>query len=77
MTFVCKTCAGKIRLEVLGHNYGYTHEMDTDKKSQNPFPMSIQMVPGKYEYIYWQNGVQQMHLLFEVKAGQKNEVTVK
>ena len=41
------------------------------------FPVAIFLVPGNYEYVYWQNGVQQMHLLFAVRAGEKNVVTVK
>jgi hypothetical protein len=77
VTFVCPTCTGRMRLEVLGENFSLTRETDSKKDKANPFPMTTTMRPGKYEYIYWQNGVQQMHLLFEVKAGQKNEVTVK
>ncbi len=77
VTFVCKTCTGNMKLEILGHNFGFTREAKTNKDRENPFPMTVDMAPGKYEYIYWQNSVQQMHLLFEVKAGEKNEVTVK
>jgi hypothetical protein len=77
VTFVCKSCTGKMRLEVTGENYGLTHESDTNKRGHNSFPITVSMVPGKYEYVYWQNGVQQMRLPFEVKTNLKNEVTVK
>lgn len=77
VTFLCKTCTGKMRLEITGTNFSLSRETSTNKENEDPFPMTVQMAPGKYEYIYWQNGVQQMQLSFEVKAGQKNEVTVK
>lgn len=77
VTFVCPTCTGRMRLEVSGDNFSLTRETDSKKDKANPFPMTTTMSPGKYTYTYWQNGVRQMDLPFEVKTGQKNEVIVK
>lgn len=77
VTFVCKTCAGRIRLEVSGTNFSLTRESNSKNEAEKVFPMTVPMAPGKYNYTYWQNGVQQMELPFSVKTGAKNEVLVK
>lgn len=75
--FSCKTCTGRIRLEVSGTNFSLTRESNSKNEAEKVFPMSIPMAPGEYRYTYWQNGVQQMQLPFSVKVGVKNEVVVK
>jgi hypothetical protein len=77
VTFVCPSCAGRMRLEVSGPDFSFTHETDNRKKTSNAFPMSVPMKPGQYQYTYWQNGVEQMKLPFTVKAGETNVVTIK
>ncbi len=77
VTFVCKTCTGRIRLEVSGTNYSLTRESDSKNEAEKVFPMTVSMIPGEYRYSYRQNGVQQVDLSFSVKAGAKNEVMVK
>jgi hypothetical protein len=77
VTFVCKTCTGRIRLEVSGTNFSLTRETNSKNEAEKVFPMIIPMAPGEYRYTYWQNGVQQMQLPFVVKTGAKNEVVVK
>lgn len=77
VTFVCKTCTGRIRLEVSGTNFSLTRETSSKNEAEKVFPMTVPMAPGDYRYTYWQNGVQQMDLPFAVKAGAKNEVVVK
>lgn len=77
VTFVCKTCTGRMRLEVTGENFSLSRETDSRKEGDKPFPMTVSLLPGDYKYTYWQNGVQQMELPFSVKVGEKNEVTVK
>jgi len=77
VTFVCKSCTGRIRLEVLGTNFSLTRESNSKNEAEKVFPMTVPMAPGEYRYTYWQNGVQQMQLPFTVKTGGKNEVVVK
>lgn len=78
VTFTCKTCTGRMRLEVSGNNFSLTREMDSKKDDRKAFPMTATMQPGEYRYQYWQNGVLQMGPLpFTVKAGEANVVDVK
>ncbi len=77
VTFACKTCTGRMRLELSGSNFSLTRDMDSKKEDRKPFPMTVSMRPGDYRYQYWQNGVLQMELPFTVKAGEANVVTVK
>ena len=77
VTFVCKSCMGRIRLEVSGTNFSLTRESNSKNEAEKVFPMTVPMAPGEYRYTYWQNGVQQMQLPFTVKTGAKNEVVVK
>ncbi|QJD78659.1 hypothetical protein [Spirosoma rhododendri] len=75
VTFVCPTCEGRVKLMVSGPTT-ITEEFDAPK-NKGRFPRTLTLLPGEYQYEYWQNGVQQMRLPFTVKAGEGNEVKVK
>ena len=75
--FECPKCQGNTKLIVIGKGTEMTYEQKSSHKDNTLFPVAIPLAPGNYEYVYWQNGVQQMHLLFKVNAGEKNVVTVK
>lgn len=77
VTFECKTCTGKSRLEVYGNGFTSTREFDSSKDREPTFPFTLTLNPGTYQYIYWQNKVKQMQLPFTVKAGETNVVNVK
>lgn len=75
VTFVCPTCEGRVKLMVSGPTT-ITEEFDAPK-NKGRFPRTLTLLPGEYQYEYWQNGVQQMRLPFTVKTGEGNEVKVK
>lgn len=77
LTVVCETCTGKMRLEITGEGFSMSREMRPKQGQESAFPMKLTLRPGTYQYKYWQNGVLQMDLPFDVKAGQKNVLTVK
>ncbi|MBD2757019.1 hypothetical protein [Spirosoma validum] len=77
VTFDCKTCTGKSRLEIYGNGFTSTRQFDSNKDREPAFPFTLNLNPGTYQYTYWQNKVQQMKLPFTVKAGETNVVTVK
>ena len=77
VTFACETCRGRTKLIITGSGFSATHEVNTTKEDKPAFPFELTLQPGKYRYEYWQNGVQQMHLPFTVKAGEENVVKVK
>lgn len=75
VTFVCPTCEGRVKLLISGPTT-ISEEFDAPK-NKGRFPRTISLLPGEYQYEYWQNGVQQMRLPFTVKADEPNEVKVK
>ncbi|MBO0937446.1 hypothetical protein J2I47_12895 [Fibrella sp. HMF5335] len=75
--FECPNCQGNMKLMINGKGTNMTYEQKSSSNVNTLFPVAMPLPPGKYYYTYWQNGVQQMHLPFIIKAGEKNVVTVK
>lgn len=72
----CERCTGNMKLEVTGDGFTLTRSTDSGRK-ERLFPMKLSVRPGQYRLRYWQNDVLQMQQSFDVKAGQRNVVTVK
>ena len=75
VTIDCKTCTGKIYVEIYGNDFTSTRKFNSKEKSG--FPYTLNLKAGEYLLKYSQNKVLQIEKKFMVKEGENNIVNVK
>ena len=75
VTIDCKTCTGKMYVEIYGDDFTSTRKFNSNEKSG--FPYTLNLKSGKYLLKYSQNKVLQIEKKFIVKEGERSVVEVK
>ena len=75
--FICESCVGRMKLEVLGDGVSVIREEYPQVGEKSMFPLTMTLKPGEYRLMYWQNKVMQIQDTFTVKAGEPTEVRIK
>ena len=75
VTIDCKTCTGKMYVEIYGDDFTSTRKFNSNEKSG--FPYTLNLKSGEYLLKYSQNKVLQIEKKFIVKEGERSVVEVK
>ncbi len=75
VTIDCKTCTGKMYVEIYGNDFTSTRKFNSKEKSG--FPYTLNLKAGEYLLKYSQNKVLQIEKKFIVKEGESSIVEVK
>jgi hypothetical protein len=75
VTIDCKTCTGKMYVEIYGNDFTSTRKFNSKEKPG--FPYTLNLKSGEYSLKYSQNKVFQMEKKFIVKEGENSVVEVK
>lgn len=75
VTIDCKTCSGKMYVEIYGNDFTSTRKFNSKEKPGFPYTLSLKA--GEYFLKYSQNNVLQIEKKFMVKEGENNLVDVK
>jgi len=75
--FICETCAGRMKIQVVGDGVSVIREEYPKLGEASMFPLTMTLKPGEYRLMYWQNKVMQIQNTFTVIAGEPSEVRIK
>jgi hypothetical protein len=75
VTIDCKTCTGKMYVEIYGNDFTSTRKFNS--KENSGFPYTLNLKVGEYFLKYSQNKVLQIQKKFMVKEGENNLVDIK
>jgi hypothetical protein len=75
VTIDCKTCTGKMYVEIYGNDFTSTRKFNS--KENSGFPYTLKLKAGEYFLKYSQNKALQIQKKFIVKEGENSVVDVK
>ena len=77
VTVDCKTCTGKIYVEIYGNDFTSTRKFNSKTNKNSGFPYTLNLSLGEYSLKYSQNNALQIQKKFTVIEGKKIVVEIK